>query len=110
MKKTQLGEFEEIVLLTIAVLGNEAYGVSIKNELEKRLGYPTSVGALQTALKRMEEKGFLDSWWGETSNVRGGKRKKYYKVTASAQKALAEIKDIRAQLWAEIPVVSFKFS
>lgn len=110
MKKTQLGEFEEIVLLTIAVLQGDAYGVSIKNQLENRLGYGISVGALQTALKRMEDKGYLTSEWGETTNVRGGKRKRYYQVTASAQKALTEIKDIRAQLWAEIPSMSFKFS
>lgn len=108
MKKTQLGEFEEIVLLTVAVLHAEAYGVSIKNELERRLGYGISVGALQTALKRMEEKGFLDSWWGEASNVRGGKRKRYYQVTTAGQKALQEIKDIRAQLWADIPSVALK--
>lgn len=110
MKKTQLGEFEEIVLLTIAVLHRDAYGVSIKNELENRLGYAISVGALQTALKRMEEKGYLDSYWGETSNVRGGKRKKYYRVTTSAQRALEEIKDIRARLWSDIPAMVFKFS
>jgi PadR family transcriptional regulator, regulatory protein PadR len=110
MKKTQLGEFEEIVLLTIAVLHTEAYGVSIKNELESRLGYGTSVGALQTALKRLEEKGYLDSAWGEASNVRGGKRKKYYTITASAKKALQEIKDIRAQLWSEIPSMVLKFA
>ncbi len=110
MKKTQLGEFEEIVLLTIAVLQGDAYGVSIKNQLESRLGYGISVGALQTALKRMEEKGYLESWWGEATNVRGGKRKRYYKITSSAQKALSDIKDIRAQLWAEIPSMVLKFS
>ena len=61
MKKYQLGEFEEIVLLTVGVLYDEAYGVSIKNEIETRLKRNVSVGALQTALKRLEEKGYLKS-------------------------------------------------
>ena len=58
MKKFQLGEFEEIVLLTVGVLYDEAYGVAIKDEIEKRLERKVSVGALQSALRRMEKKGF----------------------------------------------------
>lgn len=82
MKKYPLGEFEEIVLLTVGVLFNEAYGVSIKDELEKRLQRKVSVGALQSALRRMEEKGYLDSKFGEAANARGGKRKRYFTITA----------------------------
>jgi PadR family transcriptional regulator, regulatory protein PadR len=61
MKKYQLGEFEEIVLLTVGVLYKDAYGVSIKTEIETRLSRNVSVGALQTALKRLENKGYLKS-------------------------------------------------
>jgi len=106
MKKTKLGEFEELVLLTVAALQENAYGVEIKRELEDRLKHHLSVGSIQSALKRMEEKGFLTSQFGETSNKRGGKRKRIYSTTSYAHKILLEIKDIRAGLWKAIPTLS----
>ena len=78
MKKYQLGEFEEIVLLTVGVLHQEAYGVSIKDEIEKRLSRKVSVGALQSALRRMEKKGYLESKVGEANAKRGGKPKRFF--------------------------------
>jgi PadR family transcriptional regulator PadR len=104
MKKTKLGEFEELVLLTVAVLQKEAYGVEIKQELENRLKERLSVGAIQSALKRMEEKGFLTSEFGEATLKRGGKRKRIYTATSYAHKILAEMKDIRADLWSSLPM------
>ncbi|MEL7002381.1 MAG: helix-turn-helix transcriptional regulator [Bacteroidota bacterium] len=103
MKKTKLGEFEELVLLTVAVLQKDAYGVEIKRELEERLSETLSVGSIQSALKRMEEKGFLTSEFGEATNKRGGKRKRIYSATPYANKVLADLKEIRAQLWNSIP-------
>jgi PadR family transcriptional regulator, regulatory protein PadR len=103
MKKTQLGEFEELVLLTVAALQQEAYGVEIKRELESRLKTQLSVGSVQSALKRMEEKGFLTSAFGEATQKRGGKRKRIYATTSYAQKVLAEMRDVRAGLWESIP-------
>jgi PadR family transcriptional regulator, regulatory protein PadR len=103
MKKTQLGEFEELVLLTVAALQQEAYGVEIKRELETRLKTTLSVGSIQSALKRMEEKGFLTSAFGEATQKRGGKRKRIYATTSYAQKVLGEMRDIRAGLWESIP-------
>jgi len=103
MKKTKLGEFEELVLLTVAALQEDAYGVEIKNELEKRLKEKLSVGSIQSALKRMEEKGFLTSEFGEATQKRGGKRKRIYTATPYAHRVLADLKDIRAQLWTSIP-------
>jgi len=102
MKKTKLGEFEELVLLTVIVLKDEAYGVEIKRELEDRLKETLSVGSIQSALKRMEEKGFLKSEFGEATAVRGGKRKRIYSATPQALQVLEEIKEVRAQLWAAI--------
>jgi PadR family transcriptional regulator, regulatory protein PadR len=67
MKKYQLGEFEEVVMLTVGVLYKDAYGVSIKKEIENRLARTVSVGALQTALKRLEDKGYLKSFDGEAT-------------------------------------------
>lgn len=103
MKKTKLGEFEELVLLTVAGLQEEAYGVEIKRELEARLKQKLSVGSIQSALKRMEQKGFLTSAFGEPTEKRGGKRKRIYSTTAHAHRVLAEMKDIRAGLWKSIP-------
>lgn len=103
MKKTKLGEFEELVLLTVIVLQGDAYGVQIKREMEERLNEQLSVGSIQSALKRMEEKGFLTSELGESTPKRGGKRKRIYTSTNYAHKVLAELKEIRAGLWASMP-------
>ena len=103
MKKTKLGEFEELVLLTVAALQEDAYGVEIKRELEERLKEKLSVGSIQSALKRMEEKGFLTSKFGEATQKRGGKRKRIYTATSYAHRILAEMKEIRAGLWSSIP-------
>ncbi|HEX8040023.1 MAG TPA: helix-turn-helix transcriptional regulator [Chryseosolibacter sp.] len=103
MKKTKLGEFEELVLLAVAALQQDAYGVEIKRELEARLKGKLSVGSIQSALKRMEEKGFLTSEFGEATAKRGGKRKRIYTTTSYARRVLVEMKDIRAGLWDSIP-------
>ncbi|MEM9856452.1 MAG: helix-turn-helix transcriptional regulator [Bacteroidota bacterium] len=103
MKKSRLGEFQELILMTVIVLQEEAYGMEIQRDLEVRLNERLSVGAIQTALKRMEEKGFLTSEWGEATQKRGGKRKRIYQATPYAQRVLREMKDIRAQLWNAMP-------
>ncbi|MFY0624656.1 MAG: helix-turn-helix transcriptional regulator [Reichenbachiella sp.] len=104
MKKTKLGEFEELVLLTVAVLQENAYGVEIKRELEDRLTEKLSVGSIQSALKRMEQKGFLTSEFGEASKKRGGKRKRIYCATPYAHRILAEMKDVRTKLYESVPI------
>ncbi len=108
MKKTKLGEFEELVLLTVATLQQDAYGVEIKRELEERLKHKLSVGSIQSSLKRMEEKGFLTSRFGEATQKRGGKRKRIYTTTSHARKVLEELKEIRAGLWSAIPSLAFE--
>lgn len=108
MKKTKLGEFEELVLLTVAALQEDAYGVEIKRELETRLNEKLSVGSIQSALKRMEEKGFLTSAFGEATQKRGGKRKRIYSATPYAHKILKEMKEIRAGLWNSIPKLAYE--
>jgi DNA-binding PadR family transcriptional regulator len=108
MKKYQLGEFEEIVILTIAVLYNEAYGVSIKNEIESRLSRTVSVGALHTALKRLETKGYLKSYAGESTEERAGRPKRYFEITTLGKKAMEYTKNTRDELWNSIPKTVFK--
>ncbi len=103
MKGTHLGEFQEIVLLTIMVLDDNAYGVSIKREIKTRADRNISRGALHTALSRMEEKGLIKSWQGEANKLRGGMPKRYYEVTNKGVNALKEAKDVRDQLWNEVP-------
>lgn len=103
MKKTRLGEFQELILMTVIVLQEQAYGNEIQRDLEERLNERLSMGAIQTALKRMEEKGFLTSEWGEASQRRGGKRKRIYAATPEAYRTLQEMKDIRSQLWSAMP-------
>lgn len=110
MKEYHLGEFEEVVLLTVAILYQDAYGVSIKNEIEDRLKRKVSVSALQTALRRMEKKGFLKSSLGEATAIRGGKRKRYFRVTKLGKAALDHSKETRLQLWSSIPNVAFEYT
>ena len=109
MKRYALGEFEEVVLLTVGVLYNQAYGVAIKDEIEKRLERKVSVGALQSALRRMEDKGYLMSRLGEKTNARGGKRKRFFIITAFGKKALEQTREVRNGLWSDIPDVAFDF-
>ena len=103
MKKYQLGEFEELVVLAIGILNNEAYSVSIKDELESRLSRTVSMGALHTALKRLEDKGFLRSFAGDATEERAGRPKQYFEITALGKKALQYTKETRDTLWKAIP-------
>lgn len=103
MKRYQLGEFEEIVILTIAVLFKEAYGVSIKKEIESRLARGVSMGALHTALVRLEDKGYIKSYDGEATEERAGRPKKYFQITALGKKAMEYTKATRDELWSAIP-------
>ncbi|MEQ8926835.1 MAG: helix-turn-helix transcriptional regulator [Fulvivirga sp.] len=106
MSKNHLGEFEEIVLLTVAVLADEAYGISIIDEIETRLNRSVSIGSLQTVLRRLEKKGYLESNLGEATSVRGGKRKRYFQLTTYGKKVLQETKEQRMSLWNAIPDLS----
>ena len=107
MGKHHLGEFEEIVMLTVAVLYGEAYGIAIVDEIERRLDRKVSIGSLQTVLRRLEKKGYLTSELGEATKVRGGKRKRYFTVTKAGQAVLARTKEQRISLWNSIPRIAF---
>jgi DNA-binding PadR family transcriptional regulator len=103
MKKYQLGEFEEIVMLTIGILYKEAYGVAIKNEIQKRLSRQVSMGAMHSALVRLEGKGYIKSFIGEGTEDRMGRPRRYFQITALGKKAIAYSKDTRNELWSAIP-------
>jgi DNA-binding PadR family transcriptional regulator len=108
MKGTNLGEFEELVLLTIAALVNEAYSVAIVDELEKHTGRETKLGVVHSVLNRLEEKGLVKSRLGDATKVRGGKRKRYYSVTSAGKAGLIKAKEVRDQLWSIIPEMALK--
>lgn len=98
--KGYLGEFEELVLLTIANLSTDAYGVAILNDISERASRKLSIGALHSTLTRLEEKGYISSYLGEPTNERGGRRKRYFELTDSAKVELSNMKELRDQLWA----------
>ncbi len=97
--KGYLGEFEELVLLTIASLGEKSYGVAIQQDIEKRSDRTISIGALHSTITRLEEKGHLRSWLGEPTQERGGRRKRFFELTHQGKVALHQMKDLRDELW-----------
>ena len=95
--------------MTVIVLQKEAYGVAIRKELQVRLNTSVSVGSVQSALKRMEDKGYLSSEFGEATAKRGGKRKKIYSATPTGQAVLVQMKEIRSGLWNSMPPFQVDF-
>ena len=110
MNRIYLGEFEEIVLLTVGVLYNNAYAVAIKQEIEEQTERKVNISAVHTALYRLEKKGFLDSELGKPEARRGGKRKRIFNVTNFGKRALVETMELRQKLWAQIPKPAFNFT
>lgn len=102
MRRVDLGEFEELVLLATAGLSPNAYSVSIAEELEQEMGHSVSTGAVHAALQRLEEKGYLESHLGDATAERGGRRKRIYRVTAYGLKVLTTVRDVRNNLWNRI--------
>lgn len=99
MKRTFLGELEEVVLLTVAVLAEEAYAVTVAQELDEKTGRAVGFSTIHTTLQRLEEKGYLSSEMGGATAERGGRRKRFFHVTAFGRKALREAKEAREVLW-----------
>ncbi len=102
MRRSDLGEFEEIVLLAVAVFSPEAYSVVIADELEKQTGKTVTTGAVHAALQRLENKGMVTSQMGEATSERGGRRKRIFKVTVAGSRLLHEVRDVRNNLWSRI--------
>ena len=107
MKGTQLGEFEELVLLTIAFLYDEAYSVAVVGELSRRVERPVILGVVHRTMQRLEEKGLVASRFGDATAERGGRRKRLFVVTPAGERALVEARRVRNELWAGIPKAAF---
>lgn len=103
MKKTVLGELEEMVLLVVAASTEEVYGVPVMEQLQQQTGRSFTISAVHTTLYRLEEKGFLSSSVGGATTERGGRRKRLFALTAAGGRALLEIQQIRNRLWQVIP-------
>ncbi len=106
MKGTNLGEFEELVLLTCGILQSEAYGIAIKDELESRTGRTPSIGALHSALTRLEEKGYLKSTYEGATDDRRGRRKRFYELTPAGLAATKQAYEMRTEMIKLIPNIT----
>lgn len=103
MKRPYLGEFEEIVLLIVAMLDGEAYGVNISHQIMDHTGREARLNQVHAALQRLEEKGMIKSKMGEPTAERGGRRKRLFQVTPYGQQTLAYIQSVRENLWSMLP-------
>jgi DNA-binding PadR family transcriptional regulator len=108
MKGTHLGEFEELVLLTIASLLNDAYSVAICDELSNQAKRTVKLGVVHAVLNRLEEKGLVKSKLGEATAARGGKAKRFYFLTGAGKASLIRAKEIRDAMWQKIPTLILK--
>jgi PadR family transcriptional regulator PadR len=102
MRRSDLGEFEELVLLAVAVFTPEAYSVVIAEELEQQTTKTVTTGAVHAALQRLENKGLVSSQMGEATSERGGRRKRIFTVTVAGSRILHEVRDVRNSLWNRI--------
>lgn len=83
-----LGELEQVILLTLVRLNGEAHGAAVAEEIEERVGRRVSPGALYTVLERLQEKGFVEAWIGDSTPERGGRRRKVYRLLPEGARAL----------------------
>jgi len=110
MKGTELGEFQELVLLSVGVHNGDAYGVNIMDQILTNTGRKVTVSTVHTALYRLEKKGFVESYYGGESNKRGGRKKRLYQITAVGYRALSEAKTQREKFWSLLPDFSFNYA
>jgi DNA-binding PadR family transcriptional regulator len=103
MAESRLGEFEEVLLLLVGILGDDAYAFKIEEEYTSQTKRSSSIGAIHSTLNRLEKKGFLDSSMGDPSARRGGRRKRIYAITALGQRVLNDTRDLRLTLWNQFP-------
>jgi PadR family transcriptional regulator PadR len=106
--QNRLREFEELVLLSVLIAGDEAYGVSIQRILEEDAGRAVSLGAIYTALDRLSQKGLVRSELGEPTPVRGGRRKRYYALTQAGLAQVREARRVRETMWEKIHLEAMK--
>ncbi len=103
MNKNYLGEFEELVLTVVGILGEEAYGNAVVQEIKTQLGRKVNLSAVHITLYRLEDKGLVKSHYGGATATRGGRRKRYFQITNTGLNLLRDIKEQRLKLWDLLP-------
>jgi len=103
MERGYLGEFELMILLTVIHLGEEAYGVPISREMERHRRRSVSLGSVYAALERLEEKGLVASELGDPTPERGGKAKRYFRVTKAGLRQVHKTRAVLNRLWRKLP-------
>jgi PadR family transcriptional regulator PadR len=101
--RSYLGEFELMILLAVIHLGEDAYGVPISRELEAQRGRDVSVGSVYAALERMEGKGLVSSSLGDPTPERGGKAKRFFRITKEGLRQVHETRRVLTRLWRSLP-------
>ncbi len=97
--RSRLGDLEELVLLAVFRLGDDAYGASIRSELESHAGRAPSISTIYVTLLRMEEKGYVTSSLGEPTRERGGKAKRFFRLEPEGIRVLDSVRRIRERMW-----------
>lgn len=100
---SDLGALEELALLAVCILGDDAYGAEVQREIEDQSGRTVSLGAVHKSLYRLEEQGLLNSGMGGATAERGGRRKRIFSVTGSGMRALQTVRDTRHRMWSLMP-------
>ncbi|MEO9872182.1 PadR family transcriptional regulator [Maribacter dokdonensis] len=110
MSKDHLGELEELILLIIVMLKEEAYGLAIRKALKDQANRNVTIGAIHATVNRLESKGFIGSSMGGATEERGGRRKRIFTITASGKNVLQKSRDVKVNLWQQIPELSIENS
>lgn len=103
MKGTYLGEFEELVLLAVGILFDDAYGLAIVDELEKQTQRNIMISSVHKALVRLEDKGYLKSHLGGATATRGGRDKRLYTLTQAGSKVINHSRELRNSMYKQVP-------
>lgn len=101
-----IGELEELVLLMVGILQEDAYGITVMHELEQQAGRSINISTVHATLHRLEKKGYIKSQMGGATATRGGRRKRFFRLTIAGQGILQEVYELRTQLWQQMPKIS----
>jgi DNA-binding PadR family transcriptional regulator len=99
-----LGEFEQVVLLAVARLADEAYGMRVRSEIEQRAGRRTSIGAVYATLERLVSKGYARETETAGGAERSGLARRFYEITPPGKAALEEARDLQARMWSGLKI------
>ncbi len=106
MKGTNLGELEELVMLSVGILYDDAYGLAIQKEIKERCQRSITISTVHSVTSRLEEKGFIKARYDGATPERGGRRKRLFTLTSSGQAAIIKMREMREGMWSAIPKVA----